>query len=109
MRASVDINDYRKHLESATFKIDQEAYFANLVNFLREFCNNNSERLRDIGLRFDLDAIENHWNNMKTKNRIIYGLTRLSLFAKVDLVNPMICAINDRPHLKRLLKKLLGI
>jgi glycosyltransferase involved in cell wall biosynthesis len=100
---------YRKHFESASFKTDQEAYFENLVNFLREFYNNNSERLRDIDPCFDLGAIEDHWNNMKTKNRIIDGLMRLSLFTKVDLVNPLICAINDRPHLKRLLQKLLGI
>jgi glycosyltransferase involved in cell wall biosynthesis len=100
---------YRKHFESASLNIDQEAYFDNQVDFLREFYKNNSERLRDIGLRSDLGALERHWTNVRTKNRIIYGLTRLSLFTKVDLVNPLICAINGRPHVKRLLQKLLRI
>ena len=96
---------YRKHLKSTTFNINQEYYFENQVNFLREFYQQNVQRLRDIGFHFDMDTLENHWNHIKRKNKVIYRLTLLSSFIGVDFVNPLISYINRKPYMKTLLNK----
>ena len=100
---------YRKHLSFTSLNVNHISYFKNHLDFLREFINSNSGRLRDIGLTFDLKYLEKHWNRIERKNRIIYRLTSLSLFAGVDFVNPLIYYINGRPHIKSFLQKLLGI
>ena len=100
---------YRKHLKSATFNLNQEYYYENQVNFLREFYQQNAQRLRDIGLYFDMDALENHWKHIKRKNNLIYRLTLLSSFIGVDFITPLICYINRKSNIKKLLKKLLQI
>lgn len=100
---------YRKHFKSASFTVNQELYFEKQVSFLREFYLINLETLRDIGLRCDLDTLENHWHRIKRKNKIIYWLISLSLFIKVDLANPLICFINRNSQIKKLLKSILKI
>lgn len=100
---------YRKHFKSSSFTINQESYFELQVNFLREFYRNNFERLGDIGLEFDLDVLEGHWNRVKIKNKIICRMISLSSLIRVDFVNPLICSINRKPYIKRFLQKVLQI
>lgn len=100
---------YRKHFKSASFTVNQESYFENQVSFLRDFYLSNSETLRNIGLRYDLDTLDNHWRRIKRKNKIIYCLISLSLLIRVDLANPLICFINRNPQIKQLLKRFLKI
>lgn len=98
---------YRKHLKSTTFNINQEYYFENQVNFFREFYQQNVQRLRDIAFHFDMDELENHWNHIKRKNKIIYRLTLLSSFTGVDFVNPLILHINRNPRIKKIIERVL--
>jgi glycosyltransferase involved in cell wall biosynthesis len=100
---------YRKHMKSTTFNTNQKYYFENLVNFLREFYQQNVPGLRDIGLCFDMDTLENHWNHIKIKNNFIYRLTLISSYIGVDIVNPLICYINRKSYMKKLLKRILQI
>ena len=100
---------YRKHLKSASLTVDHEAYYENQVNFLRKVYLDNFETLRDIGLRYDLETLEDHWHRIKRKNKIVYALISCSLFLKIDLANPLICFINRNAKIKTLLKRFLRI
>ncbi len=100
---------YRKHLKSVTFNMDQENYFGNQVIFLKDFYCRNVQKLRDIGLSLDLESLEHRWSHIKSKNRIIYRLALLSLFMRVDFINPLICFINRKPYIKKSLKRFLQI
>jgi len=100
---------YRKHLGSATFNVNQEYYYENQVNFLGEFCQQNAEKLRDIGLHFDMGALELHWKNIKRKNNLIYRLTLFCSFMGADLITPLICYINKRSKIKKLIRTILQI
>ena len=100
---------YRKHLKSATFNLKQAYYYENQVNFLREFYQQNAQKLRDIGLHFDMDALEAHWKNIKRKNNLIYRLMLFCSFIGKDFVTPLICYINQKPNIKNLFKRILQI
>jgi glycosyltransferase involved in cell wall biosynthesis len=100
---------YRKHLKSATFTMDQDYYFKKQVDFLRDFCLENVQRFRDLGLPCHIDTLQDHWNRIGQKNRMIYRLTELSLFMRVDFVNPLICFVNQKSSMKKVLKRFLRI
>jgi len=100
---------YRKHLKSATFTMEQDYYFKKQVDFLRDFCLENVQRFRDLGLPCHIDTLQDHWNRIGQKNRMIYRLTELSLFMRVDFVNPLICFVNQKSSMKKVLKRFLRI
>lgn len=105
----VPLGYYRKHMKSVSFHINQEDYFRNQVIFLTDLYRQNLRKLRDIGLCFDLEALEQHWGRIRRKNQIIYRLMLLSLFTRIDFINPLICFVNRNSYIKKSLKRFLGI
>lgn len=116
---------HRKHLSSMTMSQDPVLYFDNETRFLREFILRYNEKLKNLGLSYDMDRLDKHWGEKKKylhhdkaldmlmvgslndariefkkffeeahavksiKSKLIYTLTVLSSFLRLDLVNPL--------------------
>jgi glycosyltransferase involved in cell wall biosynthesis len=56
---------WRRHSSSVVLQADQERLFDAGINFLRVFLRQNEGKLHELGLLFDIDALDNIWREEK--------------------------------------------
>ncbi len=78
---------YRKYLFSVSATQAPLVYFDSEVNFLRDFVLKNDQKLKCMGLSYDMDKLERHWARLRLKVKLICVLRAFSSLLKIDLVN----------------------